>query len=352
MQVKALAHIAERDPTLPIPRVVPSLAGTPYVWIEDENGPPHMMRVLTFLPGRIMEQVEAAFSAKTRFNIGAMVGRLAFALRDFFHPYAGSNVHLWDISRALVLRPQIAKISDPGPRRLCEEIFERAEHFTLPHLSRTRRQVVHQDSHGGNILVDSTDVTVPVGIIDFGDMAYNTIVADIVTAAETFSDRDDDPIAYLCDVTAGFDTTYPLEEAEIDLVYDAMLLRLAVATVIVEAREATDEADIPHIENAGHYPRMMTLLSRQGRAEAVRRLRAACRFPFTARRAAKRTRSPAIMTGSGGSATRTSDRSGTSTGSRCTSRAPAAPGCMPPTAPPISTSTTTCPRSAIVTRTW
>ncbi|TIX53917.1 MAG: hypothetical protein E5V25_30645, partial [Mesorhizobium sp.] len=139
--------------------------------------------------------------------------------------------------------------------------------------------VVHQDAHGGNILVDPRDSTSPVGIIDFGDMGFNSIVADIVTASETFSKFDDDPIAYLCDVTSGFDSTYPLEENEIDLIFDAMLLRLAMATVIVEAREATDESGIRHIEDASHYPRMMELLSRQGRAQAVRRLRQACRFP-------------------------------------------------------------------------
>ncbi|WP_353646583.1 aminotransferase class III-fold pyridoxal phosphate-dependent enzyme [Mesorhizobium sp. WSM2239] len=279
MQVKALQHIFERDPALPVPRVVPSLAGAPYEWIEDERGSRHMVRVLTFLSGEVMERVEKAFSARTRFNIGATVGRLAYALRDFFHPYAGSNAHLWDISRALTLRPQIAEISEARLRQLCAEIFERAERFTLPRLLKTRRQVVHQDSHGGNILVDPNDSTSPVGIIDFGDMGYNSIVADIVAASETFSKFDDDPIAYLCDVTSGFDSTYPLEENEIDLIFDAMLLRLAMATVIVEAREATGESRIPHIEDASHYPRMMELLSRQGRAQAVRRLRQACRFP-------------------------------------------------------------------------
>ncbi|WP_366664530.1 phosphotransferase, partial [Mesorhizobium sp.] len=85
------------------------------------------------------------------------------------------------------MRPQIAKVSNVRLRQLCEEIFERAERFTLPRLSKTRRQVVHQDSHGGNILVDPNDSTSPVGIIDFGDMGYNSIVADIVTASETFS---------------------------------------------------------------------------------------------------------------------------------------------------------------------
>ncbi|RWK43679.1 aminotransferase class III-fold pyridoxal phosphate-dependent enzyme [Mesorhizobium sp.] len=279
MQVKALNHIFERDPALPVPRVVPSLAGAPYEWIEDGHGSRHMIRVLTFLTGEVVERVEEAFSAGTRFNIGAMVGRLAYALRDFFHPYACSNVHLWDISRALALRPQIVKISDVRLRQLCSEIFDRAERFTLPQLLKTRRQVVHQDSHGGNILVDPNDDTSPVGIIDFGDMGYNSIVADIVAASETFSKFDEDPIAYLCDVTSGFDSTYPLEENEIDLVFDAMLLRIAMATVIVEGREATDESGIPHIEDASHYPRMMELLSRQGRAQAVRRLRQACRFP-------------------------------------------------------------------------
>ena len=68
-----------------------------------------MIRVLTFLSGEVMEQVEEAFSAEARYNIGAMVGRLAHALRDFFHPYACSNVASLGHFARLGLAPQMKR---------------------------------------------------------------------------------------------------------------------------------------------------------------------------------------------------------------------------------------------------
>lgn len=279
MQVKALEHVAARDPELPVPRMIHTREGKSYDWIESDSGKRHMIRLLTYLQGDVMEGVPAAYSARTRFNIGALVGRLTQALRNFFHPYAASNLHLWDISRCLELRPQIEHLPDPELRDLCHSIMDRAQHFTLPQLKNTRWQLVHQDGHGGNVLIDPENPSKPVGIIDFGDMGYNSIVTEIVVACETFAEWDDDPIAYLCDVAAGFDSSYPLEEDEIDLIYDAMLLRLAMSTIIVGSRELYDEEEIAHIESAGFFPRMMKLLHQQGREQAIRRLREACRFP-------------------------------------------------------------------------
>ncbi len=279
LQVKTLEHVANVDPQLPVPRMIHTLADKAYDWIESTSGDRHMIRVLTYLQGDVMEEYPSARTPTTRYNVGVMVGRLTHALRNFFHPYATRNIHLWDISRGPTLRPHIAQIQAPELRQLCEEIFDRAEQFTLPQLKKTRWQTVHQDAHAGNVLVDPQDHTKPAGIIDFGDMGYNPIVYDIVVAAESFSEQDNDPIAYLCDIAAGFDASFPLEEDEIDLIYDVMLLRLAIATVIVESRDLHDEEAEAHIEDGGFFSRMMKLLHKQGREQAIRRLRNACRFP-------------------------------------------------------------------------
>ncbi|MGL1664111.1 phosphotransferase, partial [Vibrio parahaemolyticus] len=76
-------------------------------------------------------------------------------------------------------------------------------------------QVIHQDGHQGNLLVDPADPARIVGVIDFGDMLHGSLLADLVTAADCYLDADADPVAVLCDVTAGYDAVNPLEEAEI-----------------------------------------------------------------------------------------------------------------------------------------
>ncbi|MEH6606266.1 MAG: aminotransferase class III-fold pyridoxal phosphate-dependent enzyme [Pseudomonadales bacterium] len=278
-QVKALQHIAERDPSVPVPHMIATKSGKLFDWITADDGTAHMIRILSFLEGDVVYDTPAAHNATTRYNAGALVGKLAKALGNFFHPHARSNIHLWDISRALDLRPHIDDIEDLDLRTLCHDILERAESFTLPKLKSTRWQVVHQDAHSGNMLVDPNNAFLPTGIIDFGDMGYNSIVAEVVEAADSFSLEDDDLLANLCEVTAGFDSSYPLEENEIDLIYDALLLQYAVGSIVVGSRLIHDQEDNVHVEDADKYGIILKRLYQHGREQGIRRLREACRFP-------------------------------------------------------------------------
>ena len=66
----------------------------------------------------------------------------------------------------------------------------------------------------------------------------------------TSCDDDGDPLDASCSTTAGFDSSFPLEENEIDLVYDMMLISLLVNTVIVGACDKLpDGGETLHIEN-------------------------------------------------------------------------------------------------------
>ncbi|MCP4623591.1 MAG: phosphotransferase [bacterium] len=97
--------------------------------------------------------------------------------------------------------------------------MDRAECFILPQVKRTRWQVVHYDAHPDNVLVDPQDPTRVVGVIDFGDMLFGPVPADLAAASDYYDD-DTDPLEALCNTTAGFDSSFPLEENEIDLVYE------------------------------------------------------------------------------------------------------------------------------------
>jgi 4-aminobutyrate aminotransferase-like enzyme/Ser/Thr protein kinase RdoA (MazF antagonist) len=238
-----------------------------------------MIRMLTYVEGNTMDTTPAAFNPETRHNIGVMVGRLTKSLRNFYHPFARSNDHLWDMCRCLELRPYIRYLHDSFTRELCDKIMDRAESFILPQVKRTRWQVVHHDVHPDNVLVDPQDPTRVVGVIDFGDMLFGPVLADLAAASDSYDD-DTDPLDALCSTTAGFDSSFPLEENEIDLVYDMMLICLLVNTVIIGARDKlSDGEETVHIENTGIYPHMLKRLWDVGREKAIEQLRKACRFP-------------------------------------------------------------------------
>ena len=137
-QIKALKHIVEQDHDLRVPHMIHTKDDKPFDWIQSDRGDRHMFRMLTYIEGDVMDYTPAAFNPKTRYNIGVMVGRLTKSLSNFYHPYAGSNVHPWDMSRCLELRPYIRYLPDASTRELCYLISDRAERFILPQLKKTR----------------------------------------------------------------------------------------------------------------------------------------------------------------------------------------------------------------------
>ncbi len=279
-QVRALEHIAACNERLPVPRMVSSGNGRPYEWIESRGGDRHILRVLSYLPGDVIETRADALCGRMRFALGALVAELDLALRGFFHPAARSNDHLWDLTRCLELRAQVELLADAELRALCHRVLDHAETSVLPQLQQLRWQVIHQDADARNALVDSNDPHKPVGIIDFGDMLYGPIVAEIATI-DTTAEDEPDPVGCLCATAAGFDSRLPLEEAEVDLLYDATLIRHASNLILIGARDAIDDSH-GYLSDTGKYAGILRRMIDEGRDRATRRIREACRFPVYA----------------------------------------------------------------------
>ncbi len=97
LQTQALMHIAQVDPSLPIPRVKATPDGALFHEIHGADGRQSIARVLSFLPGQLLEHA-TVHPALAR-DVGAMAARLARALRGFFHPAARHEL-LWDLTQA------------------------------------------------------------------------------------------------------------------------------------------------------------------------------------------------------------------------------------------------------------
>ncbi len=279
LQVKAIEHILEQDPDLAIPGAIPTRNGKPYEFVTSHlSGERHMIRMIEFVDGRTVHDVPEAYCDAYYWNIGAIMGRVDVALQSFFHPFAASNEHLWDFSQCPQLRDMLPGLPEGELRELLTGILDEAEQSTLKRFRKTRCQVVHQDAHDGNVMVRHDDPTEIAAVLDFGDMGYNTILSEIVTAAEAYGDAEQDPIGPLIKVAQGYDTTNPLTEQEVDLLFDALRLRLAMASIILNYRALHDKEEKVHVED-WHHTRMLLKLVDMGRETVTRRLRDALRFP-------------------------------------------------------------------------
>ena len=279
LQIKAVEHILEQEPTLAVPPVIPTRQGNAYEWITSElSGERHMIRLIAFMDGRVVEDTPEAYCDQYYFNIGATMGRMNAALQSFYHPHAGSNQHLWDLGHCLQLRNMLPGIPKGELRDLLTKTLDKAEHHTLPALKKTRCQLVHQDANDANVMVHHDDPTEIAAVLDFGDIGFNSILAEIVTISETYGEGENDPIRPLLHVAQGYDSAYPLTGQEVDLLFDVMRLRLAMASLIINYRKLNDPEAGTHLEDR-FFTQMLFKLNEMGRETVTRRLREALRFP-------------------------------------------------------------------------
>src|SRR5579862_1959051 len=226
-QTAVLRHVAAVDPGLAVPRVVPTRDGKSHALVEGPGGAMHIVRAVSFLPGAPLEgrPILPALLGE----IGGTVARLARALRGFFHPAAAQRI-AWDPRQAVELRRHTALIEPAELRPLVERVLDRFI-VGLPAFSALRSQVIHNDGHSGNILVDH-DAGSVVGLLDFGDMIHGPLVFDLaVPAAETIADGMSE-IASAAALVAGYAAVQPLESAEYPALYEAILARHAISLVI------------------------------------------------------------------------------------------------------------------------
>ena len=234
LQIAVLHHLAQVDPGLPVPRALPTISGAHTAEVTTTDGVTHVVRLMSFVEGETIRDHPEADTPALRRNTGGMLARLDVALRGFMHPAAQQD-HPWAMTQAPALLAFTHHISDPKAQSLIHAILERMRDDSLPRAQRTRHQVVHQDAHTGNLVIDPTDPNQVAGIIDFGDLVYAPLIMDLAVASDLTGRPSWDPESLL-DLAIGYDTVLPLESEEVDLLPDLVLGRMAMTATIVAAR--------------------------------------------------------------------------------------------------------------------
>jgi 4-aminobutyrate aminotransferase-like enzyme/Ser/Thr protein kinase RdoA (MazF antagonist) len=265
MQTRAMLHVAQTDPELPVPRVLRARDGDLHGHVE-LDGRRHAVHLIEFLPGDRAEP--ETFDLDALRHYGASVARVGRALRGFFHP-AADRALLWDMRHTARLRPLLAAIEDAEERALLTRGLDRVEAMLLPALPALRAQVIHNDLTYDNVLVDgSRRVT---AVVDFGDTTHAPLLCDLGVALSAFCTVDglfDRVEAFV----RGYGDVTPLEEWEAALVGDAVCARLLASALIAAWRVRSYPENADYITAFG--PRtfeVLELLDELGPDEARRR---------------------------------------------------------------------------------
>ena len=233
LQNAALAHL-ERARVTGVPRLVPTLAGHDGTTIQ-VDGKVCLARLVSWIDGKPMS--EAPRSLGQLHSLGAFMGRLSRGLQGFGHPAAFRPDFFWSLDHVAALRTFTADIADPNRRALITALFDRYERLVLPILPQLRASVLHQDANDNNIIVNANDPGRIAGLIDFGDMCFGRTANELaITLAYALLEASDLYSAARA-VIQGYVAEFPLEEAEADLLFDLMRMRL-VASVCISSRQS------------------------------------------------------------------------------------------------------------------
>ncbi len=239
---RALRHLEQFAPALPVARMVPALDGA-LVPVLDRCGVLHGIRLVTFLPGVTFDENQL-ISDDGLARIGALVGALSAALADFDHP-AADEFMPWDMANGLILDRELwAGLGDDARAALepARERLERASEI----MSILPRQVIHNDAHAGNLLRAGVDSDVVTGVIDFGDLVRTAAVADLGVSGANLVPQQVDPVAALTALVRGFHSRRPVAGDELAAVPELVLARLALSTLFTDHQIRV----APHIADA------------------------------------------------------------------------------------------------------
>jgi len=237
-QIAALSHFEENGFNY-APRVFRAVSGEKRSVITSDSGQEYCLRVVTWLDGNLLKDVELTANNARRF--GQRLAELDQSLESFEFDGDG-QAGLWDMQQVLQLRDLLPHVNDAKVQHYARGVLTRFDDTVLSELGTLTRQAIHNDANPENILIDADDNV--SGFIDFGDALKAPRIIDVATAASYLRAGGDDPLRFIAAFIEGYQQRNPLSDTECNLLFDLIRTRLAMTLIVLYWRlTARDEGD-------------------------------------------------------------------------------------------------------------
>ena len=256
-QNAVLAHLAGRISFCQ--RLLLTVSGVETALVHGPNGTTHFARVVHYLPGVPLGEVQPQSNELLR-DLGRKLGALDRALADFDHPAVHRDFH-WDLANGNRILSEYGElIEDPTLRDIALKCrFDLGRDL--------RRSVIHGDPNDYNVLVDTEPMKV-VGLLDFGDMVYSYTVGNLAIAIAYVVLDKADPSGAANHVLAGYESEFPLLEAEREALWPLVLMRLCMSVCLaayqLRQRPANEYLQISQRAIAANLPRLFAATGLHG----------------------------------------------------------------------------------------
>jgi len=242
-QNAALNHLSKMEVSFLAPRIIPSNTGEEIVVVPDNEGNKHFVRLLTYLPGRVLAKMNP-HTPELLTDFGTFMGSLTKALETFEHPATHRDFY-WDLKNSPKSIAKYRGLIQEGERRDIIDYFnELFQEKVVPRIRGLRTSVNHNDGNDYNVLVEKgwSNEFRQFGLLDFGDMVYTCTVFELAIATAYAILDKPDPLSAAASILAGYHEQFPLTEEEIELLFPMICQRL-ITTICVQAHQLLMEPD-------------------------------------------------------------------------------------------------------------
>lgn len=225
-QQKILLHIEKSNKKIIAPKVIKDVNGNIISELKDNYGNIRKVRLLTWVSGRIWSSVNPQLN-DLRYSLGTHCGLLTKALEKFDHPQAHRDFE-WDIAQSLWTKAHVHLFEDEELKIITA--FQNKFEEVKTAYDTLRKAIVHNDANDNNIIVSSALINPKVkAVIDFGDAIHTQIINDVAIACAYAIMNHNDVLEAALPIVKGYHATFPLEEKELEHLYNAIAMRLVIS---------------------------------------------------------------------------------------------------------------------------
>jgi Ser/Thr protein kinase RdoA (MazF antagonist) len=223
------------------PQIVKTVSGEKRSVISSDAGQEYCLRVVTWLDGSLLQDVEWSIDVANRF--GWRLAELDRTLENFDFDGDG-QAGIWNMQEASQLRNLLLHVNDNGVQKYTSAVLARLDDNVTKRLGALPRQAIHNDANPENILIGADgDVS---GFIDFGDALKAPRIIEVATAASYLRTAGDNPLKFIAAFVEGYHQRNPLSAAEFDLLFDLIRTRLSMTLIILYWRLTARDEDDPY----------------------------------------------------------------------------------------------------------
>jgi len=225
-QQKLIGHIEKSSVGIKASKIVPDTTGRTTTSITDEKGNKRIVRMLTWIDGRLWSEVNPR-NATLMYSLGTEAGKITKALTGFDHGKARRTLD-WDLARVEWTREHIRLF--PGTQQGIVRHFLDTFAAQVSVRDQLRRSVVHNDVNDNNVIVSSNLKNPKVeAIIDYGDAIFTYVINDLAIVIAYSIMNKPNPLDAALSVVKGYHEQFPLQDAELEVLHTLVAARLIIS---------------------------------------------------------------------------------------------------------------------------